>query len=254
MLGWGPAPLGWRVQEHEEGPPDVSNDVWHLRSVDWLSALPEKALERLRAMSAYRDYGAGETIFEPEADPHSVYLLERGLVRIYRLSSDGAETTFGYVAAGEVFGELTAFGAYPRESFAMAVRASRAWRIEAVPFRKLLSEQPGLAIEVGRQMGSRMKQIESRVEDLVFRDVRSRLAHILLELAASLGERHDGRVVIAADLTQAEIATLIGSTRQTVNATLRELEARGLVGRDGRRLALLDMEALEGISAAPTSA
>jgi len=229
----------------------VANDVWHLRSVDWLSALPEKDLERLRAMSVYRDFAAGETIFQPDPDPHSVYLLERGLVRIYRLSSDGAETTFGYVAAGEVFGELTAFGAYPRESFAMAVRASRAWRIDAAPFRKLLSEQSQLAIEVGRQMGARMKRIESRVEDLVFRDVRSRLAHILLELGASLGERRDGRTVIGADLTQAELATLIGSTRQTVNATLRALEAQGIVGRDGRRLALLDPEALQGIAVAP---
>lgn len=229
----------------------TANDVWHLRSVDWLSQVPPQDLERLRAMSSYRDYEPGETVFRPDPDPRSVYLLEKGLVRIYRLSSEGAETTFGYVAAGEVFGELPAFGSYPRESFAVAVRASRAWRIQALPFRKLISEQAQIAVELGRQMGTRMKRIESRVEDLVFRDVRSRLAHILVELAASFGERREGRTVIGADLTQAELATLIGSTRQTVNATLREFEGQGLVGRDGRRIALLDPDALQAIAIAP---
>ncbi len=120
-------------------------EVWHLHSVDWIRELADEDVEKLRAASAYRDYRAGETIFAPERDPHSVYLLERGLVRIYRLSSEGSETTFGYVAPGEVFGELAAFGDYPRESFAEAVRASRVWKISATSFRQVMGARPPVA-------------------------------------------------------------------------------------------------------------
>jgi CRP/FNR family cyclic AMP-dependent transcriptional regulator len=223
-------------------------DVWHLHSIDWTNALSTEQLEKLRAAAVYRDYGPGETIFAPEREPHSVYLLERGLVRIYRLSPEGNETTFGYVAPGEVFGELAAFGDFRRESFAEAVRACRVWKTPASSFRQVLASVPDLAVAITRQIGTRFKRIESRVENLVFRDVRSRLANILLELGEDLGERDGDATVLRVELTQAELATLVGSTRQTVNANLRELESEGIVGRRGRRLAILRCDELRTIS------
>ncbi len=198
--------------------------------------------------SVYRDYGSGETIFAPESHPHSLYLLERGLARIYRLSEEGSETTFGYVAPGEVFGELAAFGDYPRESFATAVRESRVWKIPHDSFRQLLQSRPDIVIEITRQIGARLKRIESRVENLVFRDARARLAHILLELAEDFGDGESPGNVIGVDLTQAELATLVGTTRQTVNANLRELEKAGVIGRMGRRLVLLKSDELRTVA------
>jgi len=230
-------------QEHA-----LLRDVWHLQNLDWMSELSEEAVGKLRAASVHRDYRAGETIFAPEPEPHSVYLLERGMVRIYRLSREGNETTFGYVAPGEVFGELAAFGDYRRESFAEATRDSRVWKIQASSFRQLLGAQPELAVAITRQIGSRFKRIESRVEHLVFRDVRSRVAHILLELAEDVGERDGDAIVLGLEFTQAELATLVGSTRQTVNAHLREFEAEGVVGRHGRKLAIVDKDALRAIA------
>jgi CRP-like cAMP-binding protein len=232
----------------DPGGGEALSEIWHLRSVDWLSELPSEDLEKLRAASSHRDYQRGETVFAPNPDPASVYLLERGLVRIYRLSPDGAETTFGYVAAGEVFGELTAFGDFPRESFAAAVRASRIWRIRANAFREIVAARPEIAVEITRQMGHRLKRVESRVENLVFRNVRSRLAHVLLELAADLGSEDRGVTVISEELTQSELATLVGSTRQSVNVALRELQADGLIAARGRRIALRDPAGLARIA------
>lgn len=225
-------------------------EVWHLHSVDWISELAAEQVGKLRAASVFRDYPAGETIFAPEREPHSVYLLERGLVRIYRLSPEGSEMTFGYVAPGEVFGELAAFGDFRRESFAEAVRSSRVWKVQASTFRQVLASAPKLVVAITRQIGTRFKRIESRVENLVFRDVRSRVAHILLELGEDLGEQVGSATVLRMELTQAELATLVGSTRQTVNANLRELEEEGIVARRGRRLAILRSEALREIARA----
>jgi len=215
------------------------SDVWHLRTLDWLRELAPEELEQLRRGSAHRDYGRDATVFTPDSNPHELYLLERGLVRIYRLSSDGNETTFGYVAPGEVFGELSAFGDFPRESFAVAVRPSRVWKIPVPRFQQMLQRRPAVVLEITRQIGQRMKRIESRVERLVFRDVRSRLAGTLLELSEDFGVPLGEGVKLDIDVNQSELATLVGSTRQTINASLGELESAGLIERDGRRLVLL---------------
>lgn len=225
-------------------------DVWHLRSVDWLSELPTEDLDKLQSASIARQYQGGEMVFVPENDPHELFVLERGLVRIFRLSRDGAETTFGYVAPGEAFGELAVFGDYSRESFAQATRPSRVWKIPGAVFRQLLTSHPDLVLAVTRQIGARFKRIESRIENLVFRDARSRVAHILLELAEDFGRDEAGLVVLDIDITQAELATLVGITRQTANGCLRELEQEGLLTRQGRHLALKSRDRLGEIARA----
>lgn len=161
----------------------------------------------------------------------------------------------GYVARGEVFGELAAFGDRPRESFADALHASLVWKIPREVFERVVSGRAALAIRVTQQIGDRFKHLESRVENLVFRDVRSRLARILLDLARDFGQREsDGALRIELPLTQGEVAKLIGSTRQSVNQGMRELEQAGLVGRRGGCIAVLESERLRSISLATPSA
>jgi CRP/FNR family cyclic AMP-dependent transcriptional regulator len=227
-------------------------DVWHLHDFDWLRELSSEETAKLRAASKSLGFARGETVFAPATHPHSLYLLEEGLVRIYRISEEGSETTFGYVVPGEVFGELAAFGDYPRESFAQAVQPSRVWRIPSAIFEKLVSARPGFGVAITRQIGARLKRIESRVENLVFRNVRQRVAQILLELMEDFGRADNGSGrVLDVDLTQSELATLVGSTRQSVNASLRELESEGLLGRSGKHIVVRDPAALRRASHAP---
>ncbi len=226
-------------------------ESWRLKLVDWVSKFPTEEVEALRNASIQRNYEPGATVFTPEDRPTSVYLLEQGLVRIYRLSGEGDETTFGYVAPGEIFGELSLFGDFPRESFAMAVRRSHIWRIPVASFRKLLESHATVAMDITRQIGQRMKRMESRVESLVFRDVRTRLARILLELAEDFGREREDAQLLDLDLTQSELAKLVGSTRQTVNSSLGELETLGLIQREGRRLVILKPNELARFTRTP---
>jgi CRP-like cAMP-binding protein len=224
-------------------------DFWHLSDVDWLAELSDEERDALQQQSTQRHYAVGEIVFTPAATPHSLYLLESGLVRIYRLSETGLETTLGYVKPGEVFGELTAFGDYPRESFAQAVEASLVWKIPQKVFQPIVRSRPRLTFAISKQMGERLKRIESRVENLVFRDVHTRVILILLELADHFGvPAADGSVSLAVHVTQAEIATLVGSTRQSVNASLGELADAGLIRRANRRLVLLKPDELRRIA------
>lgn len=223
---------------------ELVDDFWHLHNFDWLTELSARETERLQRQSVRRQYRAGEMVFTPAPHPHSVYLLERGLVRIYRLSPSGAETTFGYVRPGEIFGELAVFSSRPRESFAKAVRASLVWRLRREVIQEVLAAHPGIGVAVTKQVGSRLKRIESRVEHLVFRSVPSRVAGILLELAEDFGRREPHGLVVDLALSQQELATLVGASRQTVNASLRDLERVGVIRRDSGRCVLLDVDAL----------
>lgn len=223
-------------------------DIWHLSQIDWIRQLPEAERARLRASAEVEDFETGAIVFAPDPHPERVYLLESGRIRIFRRDPDGSETTFGYVLPGEVFGELPGFGDYPRESYAEAVEPSRVWRLPVPLFRELVAAHPEITVEITRQIGDRLKRIESRVENLVFRDARSRVAAMLLELAESFGRRADGRIRLDVPLTQAELATLVGATRQTVNECLGELSRMGLVRRAGRSLELLDRAGLERVA------
>jgi CRP-like cAMP-binding protein len=221
------------------------DDYWHVRHVDWLGSLTPAESELLKRGSTPRSYTPGEGIFAPTPNPSVVHLLEQGLVRIYRRSETGAETTFGYVAPGEIFGELPLLGVPTRESFAEAVIRSIVRRVPRAVFARLLERRPARVFAVTKRIGERMRRIESRVEQLVFRDVKSRVARILLELAEDFGGPEGEGILIKVPLTQAELATLVGSVREGVHDALREFEQAGWIRQLGRQLLIVKGDELQ---------
>lgn len=219
-------------------------DLWQTSGFDWLADLSAADSGRLRRSASRHQYARGATVFEPAAQPHSVYLLEQGLIRIYRLSADGGEATLGYVGAGEVFGELEAISDRPRESFALAVRPARVWQVPRAELRRILDTYPRIGLHVSEQIARRFKRIESRVESLALRSLRSRIGFVLLELAEDFGRAGADGLRIDLPLSQQDLATLVGATRQSVNACLRELREARLLGYEKRRFSLPDPQAL----------
>jgi CRP-like cAMP-binding protein len=215
-------------------------NFWQLHGFDWLAGLSELESERLLSRSSSKECARGQIVFAPASTPRSVYLLEKGLVRIFRLSAQGAELTLGYVQPGEVFGELQAISDRARESFAQAISSSLVWRIPIPELRRLIGTIPHFALHIAEQIEKRFKRVESRVEGLALRDLRSRICLILLELAEDFGRQAGSEVLIDFPLSQHDLATLVGASRQSVNECLRDLrEARQIAYRK-RRIALLD--------------
>lgn len=215
-------------------------DLWHLTNINWLKELPDPEAESLRQGAKLRHYSAGDVIFEPRAKPEFVFLLESGLVRMYRSSPNGEEVTFGYVQPGEVFGELAVFIDRPRESYAIAVEACAVLILERQAFAAAIQSVPSIMFSVAKQIEGRFHNIESRVEDLVFRDARSRLANAIAKLGKDFGRPEEGRVVIQLRLTHAELATLVGASRPTVSIALGELEDEDIIDRSKGRIVIVN--------------
>ncbi|TFG95398.1 MAG: Crp/Fnr family transcriptional regulator, partial [Myxococcales bacterium] len=224
------------------------DDAWYLRKVHCLAALTPAAGEELRKRSSVRTHARGETIFAPRRTPEFVFFLEAGLVRVFRASSLGEEITFGFVRPGEVFGEVAVLGEKSRESFAEAARLSRVWRIPRDAFLAAMQAHPSLVLEITKQVHGRLRRVESRVVDLVFRDARTRIARILLELGEDFGTESTDWVSLEISVNQSDLATLVGATRQTVNEALGELKAEDLVTLERGRITLLRPDKLREIA------
>ncbi len=220
------------------------NDVWQVNGFNCLEKLSQAECQELKSASHRRHFGRGDVVFSPSSHPSSVYLLEGGLVRILRLSESGDEMTLGYIAPGEVFGELAALGELDRESHAVAVKASTVWTVPIELFERLIECQPGRILSVTKQIGGRLRRIESRLEDLVFRNVFDRVVDVLASHNGEIGpedtEKEDGHFL----LTQSELATLVGASRQSVNEVVKKLERKGLVRLGRGRIDVLRASAL----------
>ena len=224
------------------------NDHWHTPRVDWLRTLPAAEGTTLRRVSTTRDYKAGEWVFGPARDPRQVYVLEDGLVRIFRVAPTGGEFTLGYVRPGEVFGDVSVLSDEPRETFARAKVASKILSIPRAAFVAAVRACNPVLYSLTKRIARRVIDLQSRAEDLIFLDVRSRLVRLLLRLASEHGLHDDHGLVIGLPLTHEEIATLIGTSRQTVSLLLRELTDAGLVARRGRQLVLPRPAGLEALA------
>lgn len=219
-------------------------ELWHLSDINWLEQLPQESAVELRNAAKVLTFGPGATVFEPEPEPRSVFILETGLVRMYRRSSRGEEVTLGYVQPGEVFGELAAFSDKPRESYAVAVETSTVIKVDRRVFADAIQARSSIVFTVATQIEDRFKQIESRVEDLVFRSARERVARIVLQLIDDFGKRTGNQVLVDLRLTHEELAKLAGTSRPTVSIALGEFEDEGLLTRSNGKLVVLDPAAL----------
>jgi CRP-like cAMP-binding protein len=225
-------------------------DLWHLTRLSWLASLKPALAEEVRRAAFVRTYAPGEEIFGPKREPENVWLVEHGLVRLHRLAPDGRQVTIALVRPGHVFGGISVLSDSPRISFAEAMRRSTCWRIPRETFLRVVRSDPEAGFAITKEVAGRMARIESRLEDLAFRNVESRLARTLLRLAEEFGQPAGDWIQLEVSLTQAELATLVGTTRQSISETLGGLVARGAVARDRGRLAL-KRDALAATAGAP---
>ncbi|MCA9697633.1 MAG: Crp/Fnr family transcriptional regulator, partial [Myxococcales bacterium] len=147
--------------------------------------------------------------------------------------------------AGQIFGELAVADGTPREEMAEAMKNAIITELPVDVFRELLLGDAKLCFEFMCEVGKRRKQLETKLEHLVFKDVQAKLAALLLELAEEYGQETEEGVQIGLKITHQEMANLIGSTRETISLTLAQFKKKGLLNMNGRTVVVLDHEGLK---------
>jgi CRP/FNR family transcriptional regulator len=208
------------------------------------SALDAEAAAALRASMTEKRVPRSGIIFSEGEPGDRMYVILDGKVKLGQTSPDGRESLLAVLGPGEVFGELSLFDPGPRTATATAVTDTVVVGLGHGDLRPWLTGRPEVAEALLQALAQRLRRTNEALADLVFSDVPGRVAKQLLELADKFGQPGPDGVLVHHDLTQEELAQLVGASRETVNKALADFTQRGWVEVDQRQVLLIDMERL----------
>ncbi len=215
-----------------------------LAHIPLFARLSAGELNSLAGLLRSRRYRAGETVFHEGDAGTALYLIEEGEVKIVLTSAEGKEVVLSLLGRGDFFGELALLDGEPRSADAVATVASTLLSLRREAFLHFIAEQPGVAGSLLAALSRRLRRTDQLVHDAALLDVRSRLINLLLELGQTRGQPGPQGIVIGSRLTQGDLATMVGTTRESVNKWLRYYAGKGLVRHARGRLVLLDPDRL----------
>src|SRR5260221_1251693 len=206
--------------------------------------VPARAVRDLANHGSLRRYQRGTYLFHQDDNTDDVFLLCQGRVEINSLSSTGYRQMHTIVDPTQFFGELSILGEMDRSTSALAVEDASVWVIKGGLFLRFLLDQPSASRALLRALARQVRAHESLVDDLLFLDLKGRVAKRLLGLVSpTLDDLPADGAQLPAVVTQADLASLAGGSRESVTRVLSDFQKRGLVGRSGKRYVLKDIKA-----------
>ncbi len=220
----------------------TSNDVF-IRDLPLLARLPDEDLKALASRGRVRRFSAGTTVFH-EGDPgDALYVVVEGRVRISRISGAGGEATLALMGPGDCFGDLALFDGRPRSANATATATTRTFVVSRDDFVNWVRDRPAASLALLETLSLRLRRTDETVTDLVFLDLPHRLAKHLLTLMASLPEG-DQRKKQRIQVTQGELASMLGVSRESVNKQLNQFARDGWIRLSRGAVTIEDRQAL----------
>jgi CRP/FNR family transcriptional regulator, cyclic AMP receptor protein len=226
---------------------DTKRTLWYLKKVPLLAQMGPEALARLADKVEMREIRRRDVIYLPGDPGGSLYFVNGGRVKISKVTRDGKALTLNYCGPSELFGEGCLVEGGPREEMAEAMENVMVTEIERGDFEKLLEVHAPLGHQMTKLLARRRRDLENKLETLVFRDVTSKLAELLLQLAEEYGVDDSRGTLVALKITHQELANLIGSTRETVSLTLSQFKKKRLIATEGRKVIIADSESLRAL-------
>jgi CRP/FNR family cyclic AMP-dependent transcriptional regulator len=211
-----------------------------LRKVPLFGQLAPPDLDRVAEIARERSYPRNSVILFEDDPGDALYVVAQGQVKVVLIGEDGREVILSVMGEGEFFGEMALIDDEPRSAHVIAMEDSSLLVIRREDFQDLLKQTPGIALMLLRELSRRLRRADDKVGSLVLLDVNGRVAQLLLELADEAGSDR-----ITRRLTHHTIAQMIGSSRETVSRTMRELVDKGSITVSRREIQIRDRAALE---------
>lgn len=215
-----------------------------VRKAPIFQGLDESAAATLRASMSPLKLRKSQTLFKEGDDGDNLYIVTSGKIKLGTKSQDGRENLLMILGPGDMFGDLSLFDSGPRTATATAVTESRLLTLGQNKVIPWVKEHPEVSLHLLARLASRLRRTNEVVGDLVFADVPGRVAKALIDLGMKFGERKDDGLLVHHDLTQEELAQLVGASRETVNKALADFGQRGWIRLEARAVMILDYERL----------
>ena len=216
-----------------------------VRRAPLFKALDDEAASALQSEMSRSHMERGDVLFHEGDRGDTLYVIAEGKIKLGRTSPDGRENLVAILGPGEMFGELSLFDPGPRTMTATAVAETQLMGIGHDDLSGLLSGRPEVAKVLLAALAKRLRRTNENLADLVFTDVPGRVAKALLDLANRFGRPVEDGILVSHDLTQEELAQLVGASRETVNKALADFASRGWLRLEARAVLIQDVERLK---------
>ncbi len=194
----------------------------------------------------YNLYKKDEFIYFPDEQATHIYMIVAGRVRIGHYQDDGREIVTAILSTGEIFGELAMAGEEKRKDYAQAIDSNTTiCPLSLIELKELMLENRELSFKVLKLIGLRLMKLERKLELLVFKDARTRIIEFLRDAASWKGKKVGFETMIPTRLTHKDIASLTGTSRQTVTTILNELKEKNLINFDRKKILIRDLDSLK---------
>ncbi|HEX9064731.1 MAG TPA: Crp/Fnr family transcriptional regulator [Streptosporangiaceae bacterium] len=187
----------------------------------------------------------GDRLFAEGDLGDCLYLVISGKIKLTRTAADGRESLVSVHGPGDMFGELAMFDPTYRTSTAVAVTDARLAEIDHDDLRQVLTTRPAVSLLLLKALAQRLRRVTETNTNLIFTDVPGRVAKALLELAGKFGVPGEDGIQVNHDLTQEELAQLVGASRETVNKALADFATRGWIQLSAKSVLLIDPDRLK---------
>jgi CRP/FNR family transcriptional regulator, cyclic AMP receptor protein len=215
-----------------------------LRKAGLFQGVDVADVEAISSEFEIMEVSRGQVLFHEGEPGDSLYIVLSGKVKLGRRASDGRENLVAVMGPADQFGELSLFDPGPRTATAVVVTDGRVARLPKAALQKWVEERPRIAMQLLRVVARRLRRTNTMLADLIFVDVPGRVAKQLLQLAQRFGSVEGGQLRVTHDLTQEELAQLVGASRETVNKALADFAGRGWLRLEGKSVVILDRERL----------
>jgi len=211
-----------------------------LKKVPLFSQLDEDELEKIRELCVTQHYVKDRIILIEEEAGNTLFLLQRGRVKVSRISDDGREVILSILEPGDFFGELSLIDGKARSASVTAIENSEVLMLRRGDFLGLLEDYPQISISLMKELAARIRKSDSQIKSLSLQDAMGRVASSLIMLAEDHGRIRKGQVVIPKIPLQQDLANMAGTSRETISRVFRYLEDEDLILRSGRKITIPD--------------
>ena len=219
--------------------------LWYFESVNLYKILCPHKVKAMGEKHEFVTYKREQFIYMPDDSATHIYMIVRGRVKIGHYLESGEEVLSAILTTGEIFGELAMAGEEKRKDFAQTMEETTICPLTTEELKDLMYENKELSFKILKLIGLRIMKLERKLELLVFKDARTRIVEFLKDAAAWKGKKVGFETMIQTSLTHKDIASLTGTSRQTVTTILNELKERNLINFNRKQILIRDVESLQ---------